>query len=93
MQVYTINGHPIYDPVRGRLMRKYEAAKKAEISPDTIKSYINKGYLEGIYGPKRVIFVYYRDLLRASWMSYSEGTTKRLPGTPNKEVDSGAKAL
>lgn len=91
MQVYTINGHPIYDPVRGALMRKYEAAKRGGISPETIDAYIKKGYLERINGPRNIIFIYYRDLLRASWMSYSQGTTKRLPGTPNKEVDSGAK--
>lgn len=88
MQIYTINGYPLYDPVRGRLMRKYEAARKGGIDPGTINTYIEKGYLERIDGPKRVIFIYYRDLLRASWMSYCEGKTKRLPGVPNKEVSS-----
>jgi len=83
MQIYTIKGHPIYDPVRGRLMRKFEAAKRGGISPETIDTYIAKGYLERIDGPSRAIYVYYRDLLRASWISYSHGKTKRLPGKPN----------
>ena len=80
-----IDGHPIYDPVKGDLMPKYEAAEKAGISPDTINNYIEKGYLERINGPRRAIHVYYRDLLRASWRAYSEGNTRRMPGIPNGE--------
>lgn len=80
-----INGYPVFDPVRGELLPKYEAAEKAKISPDTINNYIEKGYLERINGPRKAIHVYYRDLLRASWKSYSEGNKRRLPGIPNGE--------
>lgn len=80
-----IGGYPVFDPVRGELMRKYAAAEKAGIAPETIDSYIEKGYLQRINGPRKAIHVYYRDLLRASWRSYSQGKTNRLPGKPNGE--------
>lgn len=44
-----------------------DAARKAGVHRETIRSYIEKGYLsthmEGM-------LVYYRDVLRASWVAY-----------------------
>jgi len=68
------------DPVRGKLLSRKDAARVGGISPETIDTYIEKGYLEEVRGSKNEIYVYYRDLLRASWKSYSEGNTKRMPG-------------
>lgn len=51
---------------KGPLMTRIQAANKAGVAHSVVNRYIQKGYLEPI-----VIdgyeFVYYRDVLRASW--------------------------
>lgn len=51
----------------GPLMSIGDAAKKAGIHRVTINSYIQKGYLNTYMDG---YLVYYRDVLRASWMAY-----------------------
>lgn len=67
------------DVVRGRLMSKRQAALNANMSEETINTYIKKGYLEEqLVGRRKMI--YYRDLLKASWKASGEGKGKNLPG-------------
>jgi len=51
---------------KGDLLPTKDAAKKADISMNTLKSYKENGHLEyvDIDGYE---FVYYRDVLRAAW--------------------------
>lgn len=51
----------------GPLMTLAEAANKAGIKRVTLNSYIEKGYLNTHVGG---MMVYYRDVLRASWIAY-----------------------
>ena len=51
---------------KGELLPTKDAAKKADISMNTLKSYKENGHLECI-NIDGYEFVYYRDLLRASW--------------------------
>lgn len=52
---------------KGPLMSISDAARKAGIHRVTINSYIEKGYLTTHMDG---FLVYYRDVLRASWMAY-----------------------
>ena len=51
---------------RGELLTPKSAAKKADISMNTLRSYIENGHLEYV-DVAGYDFVYYRDLLRAAW--------------------------
>lgn len=53
-------------------MTRIQAADKAEVAHSVVNRYIQKGYLETV-----VIdgyeFVYYRDVLKASWIASQNG--------------------
>lgn len=57
---------------KGPLMTRIQAADKAEVAHSVVNRYIQKGYLETV-----VIdgyeFVYYRDVLKASWIASQNG--------------------
>ena len=60
-------------------MTRIKAAEKAGLSVSAIHNYIAKGYMEPI-----VIdgyeFVYYRDVLRASWIASQKDLSNRFKG-------------
>jgi len=51
---------------KGQLMTIPQAAVKSGLSESTIRKYLSKGYLES-HKISRNVFIYYRELLRASW--------------------------
>jgi len=53
---------------KGQLMTVPQAAKKSGLAETTIRRYATKGYLEK-HRIGQNVFVYYRELLRASWIA------------------------
>ena len=72
---------------RGSLLPIADAARKAGIHRVTINSYIEKGYLETHLDG---YMVYYRDVLRASWMAYE--SLKNNSGKASKNYGKKKKA-
>lgn len=57
-----------------------DAARKASVHRVTVNAYIEKGYLPTYLDGT---MVYYRDLLRASWMAAQEHKKKSGKASPN----------
>lgn len=61
---------------KGLLMSRIQAAKKAGVDPSVINKYVAKGYLEPIV-LEGYEFVYYRDVLKASWKATQDQSRNR----------------